>query len=199
MKSLLYLILLTIILGLGYLKFAPPSQLSESAPVASANPSSASSPVFLPTRPLKTAFFTLEYPTNATASAVVETPDALTWSVYYWGPTQKAQTELYDGYAITLTRFETAGENVAQTQADSDRQTSIDVCGEEVVTPVTTAVIADQSALTFSGGCLGEASPYYFTVQDILYRLTIMVTGTPEQTSIYQQAVDSILASLTFL
>ncbi|KKU44719.1 MAG: hypothetical protein UX63_C0024G0009 [Microgenomates group bacterium GW2011_GWB1_46_7] len=93
MKSLLYLILLTIILGLGYLKFAPPSQLSESAPVASANPSSASSPVFLPTRPLKTAFFTLEYPTNATASAVVETPDALTWSVYYWGPTQKAQAE----------------------------------------------------------------------------------------------------------
>lgn len=201
MKRSLYLILILIITGLIYLRFLSSDRLVPPPP-PSPTPSIVASPS-PPVRTLTTLYFTLEYPTTATASSPSESPDGQTWSVSYLGDTQRAsgrtQTELFDGYAVTLTRFETAGDDLAATQATADRQGIVDACGPENVTEIKPTIIAGHEALSFFGGCLGEATYYSFLAQDTLYRVTVMVVGPDSATPAYQATVDQMLASLKFL
>ena len=200
MKRALYIVLILIALGLGYLKFhtqdVPPSPmpspfLPSPTPLASV-------------QTLTTAYFSLEYPSDATASPVTEGPDNQTWAFSYMGETQRAsgrtQTELFDGYALTITRFQTSSSDDAiQTQAQADMQGISDACGESHLTTLAPTLIAGHEAQNFTGGCLGEATYYYFLDSENLYRLTVMIVG-PETstTTTYQEIVDQIISSLKF-
>lgn len=201
MKTTLYLVLIAIILGLGYLRLStssiPPAELASPSPMASPSPSP-SAAITLDSK-LNTAYFSLAYSSLASLREN-SGPDSQEWGIYYMGEEQRAsgrtQTELWDGYAITLTRFESVGEDQVETQARADRQGIIDACGEEFVTDLTQTFVADYQATTFFGGCLGEADHYYLAPTGELYRLTVMVVGSEAYKPAYLETVSATLNSL---
>lgn len=202
MKKLLYLVLILIIAGLGYLKWQSRGESVTTTPVLS--PSPTVTPQASDNQVLTTEYFSLAYPKVATSSPVSESPDSTSWSIRYMGEKQvssgRTQTELFDGYAITVTVFPTVvGDDPSTTQAESDRQGTIDGCGDSSVTKIRDVKLAGIDTLSFSGGCLGEANHFYFMDQDHLYRITSMAVGEPEDAFAYQQTVDQALASLKLL
>ncbi len=202
MKKVLYLVLILIIAGLSYLKWQSRGEVV--VPEVTSSPTPSPLPSAVSDSRLTTEYFTLNYPSVATSSPVSESPDSTSWSIRYMGEKQvssgRTQTELFDGYAITVTVFPTVvGDDPSTTQAESDRQGTIDGCGDSSVTKIRDVKLAGIDALSFSGGCLGEANHFYFMDQDHLYRITSMAVGEPEDAFTYQQTVDKILSSLKLL
>ena len=202
MKKLLYIVLILIIFGLSYLKWQSRGEVISPTQSISPSPSPLSSGSS--DTSLFTEYFSLTYPSIATQSPISESPDSTSWTIRYMGEKQtssgRTQTELFDGYAVTVTRFpEVIGDNPALTQAESDRQGTIDGCGESSVTKIRDEQIAGKNAHAFTGGCVGEATSFYFMDKNNLYRITTMAVGTPEDVFNYQQSVDKVLASLKLL
>ena len=202
MKNSFYVILILIIIGLSYLRISNsniPSPTPTTSPLATTSPT----PSPINTTSLTTQYFTLNYPLEATTPAVSTNPDSIEWRVVYMGESQKAsgrtQTELFDGYAVSVARFEVhTTTDSARLQAEADRQGTIDACGDEGATPITEGKVGSYPALTFFGRCLGEATQYYLINNDALYRITAMVVGPEADLARYNQAVQSIFASLKF-
>lgn len=202
MKKLLYLVLILIIFGLSYLKYRGGSEVV--APGVSPSPNLSSSPLPSPAwLTLTTELFTLQYPPVATASEKASSPDSRNWAVTYVGETQKAsgrtQTELFDGYSVSVTAFEVVGTEPARTQAEADRQGTVECSSEDATSPIITTTIAGLSTLSFTGGCLGTATNYYFMSQSQLFRLSFMIAGDQSVLSEYQSTVSQILASFRLL
>ena len=201
MKKIFYLILIIIILGLSYLKWSA-ATMEKSVIETTTTPSPSSTPQPQPSQSLETDYFKLDYPLEATSSSVSEGPDSLGWRISYMGATQKnsgrTQTELFDGYIVTLTRFEVIGTQVDLEQASADRLGIIDACGDDKATKIESAKLGAYDALTYFGGCLGEANHYYILVADSLYRLTEMVVGPESSIPQYQQSTKLIFDSLNF-
>lgn len=202
MKKALYTVLILIIAGLGYLKWQ--SWQSPAAPVVTASPTPSPVVVASDNLLLETTYFSLSYPKVATTTPVSESADSMSWSLRYMGNEQvksgRTQTELVDGYSIAITAFPSVvGDDPQATQAESDRQGTIGSCGETSVTQIKSVVITGHNAISFSGGCAGEATSYYLMNKEVLIRITTMAVGSPEVTFDYQQSVDKILASLKLL
>lgn len=201
MKNYFYALLIFIIIVLSYFKFVAATSTSLTTTSPSPTPSLVPSPSPVATNPLITDYFSLDYPVEATTASVIESPDSLEWRVVYMGDTQKAsgrtQTELFDGYMVSLTRFEVpTSTDSARLQAEADRQSTIDACGEEGATPITEGKVGSFPALTFYGGCLGEATQYYLINNDSLYRINVMVVGPEAMLPKYNQLVQIIFSSL---
>lgn len=202
MKKYFYAILIIIIIGLSYLRFNAPTSLPLNSPSPTPSPTTTPSP--LVTSSLTTDYFSLDYPREASAPAASTNPDSIEWRITYMGDTQRSssrtQTELFDGYIVSLTRFEVVDTaNAARTQANADRQGVIDACGEDGATPISEGKVGSNPALTFYGGCLGEATQYYLTNNQALYRITAMVVGPDNALKSYNQSVQNIFASLKFV
>jgi hypothetical protein len=202
MKKAFYLLLILIIMGLVYLKYLMPKE----APVAvvpSPSPVASVTPVVTNLKTLDTPYFSLEYSVDATMSSNTN-PDSMEWGISMMGEDQKksgrTQTELFDGYGYTITRFEVVEpEGSAKTQAATDRQGTLDACPESSeLTPIKSSNFAGHDSLTFTGGCLGIATHNYFVDQDALYRISYMNVGRPELQKQYQVAIDQMTASLKF-
>ena len=196
MKKGLYLVLICIALGLGYLKF----QAARSPqPTVVSSPSPSPTPTPQTENTLETPYFTLTYPLEATVSSYTS-PDSSTWAISYLGKSQResgrTQTELFDGYNLSLTHFEVVGDNVRRTQAEADRTGIVDSCGQENVTVIRTSAFSNYEALTFYGGCLGEADYYYLQTESGLYRVTKMIVGPDEYIPEYEKSIDLILSKL---
>ena len=206
MKKLLYIVLTLIALLLLYLRF---SYGDNSQKIPSNNPSTTPVNTVSPepkmqvnlTEKLDNAYFTLSYDKEATTSTS-RSPDSQEWVISYMGEEQKksgrTQTELWDGYMISITRFETVGEDPDQKQAEADRSGIVDGCGEHKSTPIKAGKLGEYDTLTFYGGCLGEADYYYIMRADTLYRLTVMTVGSAELKPKYQRMVGAMLDSLSF-
>lgn len=205
MKKLLYLVLTLIALLLLYLRFnygATTPQLPTPSPTL---PSSSTLPdsgnkIDL-TKKIDNDYFTLSYDKEATTSTS-RSPDSQEWVISYMGDEQKksgrTQTELWDGYVIAITRFETIGDDPDKKQAEVDRKGIIDACGEENSTPIKPGKLGKYETTTFYGGCLGEADYHYLMLADTLYRITVMTVGSDQLKSQYQTVVRGMLASLSF-
>lgn len=204
MKKTLYIILIFIALGLLYVRIRYSSPVQDNLASPSPSPTSVSSttaPRVGLSKTLSNDYFILSYPEVATTSSSTA-PDAREWNITYMGEEQRksgrTQTELWDGYALSITRFETVGDNPDRVQAEADRQGTIDACGEENVTEIKNGKVGSYSALTYFGGCLGEADQYYLMIADTLYRVTVMVVGSDQYKPGYQTVVTAILDSLRF-
>lgn len=202
-KNVLLILLTLVAAGLGILKYSFSRQPLPQPP-SSRGPSPAPSPAD-PTAgwvEFETPYFTLLHPPEASAAAVVSGVDSEDWRVSQLGPVQlqagSGETELFDGYAVTLTRFESVGEDTVLTQALSDRRKITLGCGEDAATATSSGSLGDIKTLTFRGGCLGEADYHYFLEDEKLYRLTYIVEGTESQKSRYSTIVGNILASIRF-
>lgn len=204
MKKTLYIILIVIALGLLYVRLRYSSPIYETTP--SPSPSITTTIGTPSPRPdlgktLSNDYFSLNYPEVATTSTRTS-PDAREWVISYIGEEQtksgRTQTELWDGYAISITRFEAVGDNPDRVQAEADRQGTIDACGEENATEIKNGKVGAYDALTYYGGCLGEADQYYIMIADTLYRVTAMVVGSEGYKPGYQTVVNAILDSLKF-
>lgn len=202
MKKALYLLLILTIVGLSYLKFKAIGETSSPSPLPS------DPPVVVEQKSdealLTTKYFTLSYPKTAQQNPPSESPDSILWSITYMGAKQVAsgrtQTELFDGYALTITVFpEIVGTDPALVQAKADRQGIVDGCGDTNVTKLESTEIAGYQAISFTGGCLGEAIHYYFANQGILYRLTTMIVGDQADIAEYQKTTDRIIRSFKLL
>jgi hypothetical protein len=190
--------LVLIIIGLAYLRFGY-NQQAVDTPTASPAISSPT-PSLSSLQTLETPYFSLQYPLEASATPSVESPDSEEWRVSYMGDTQKesgrTQTELFDGYIVTITKFEVVdASSSAQIQADTDRQGIIDACGDDRVTKIKSDKLGDIDVISYFGGCLGEATNYYFEDGDSLYRISKMVVGSEVDVAKYNLIVDSMLDS----
>lgn len=205
MKNIFYTVLVVMILALGYAKW---KYGGETEPIVTPTPttsplaSSAPAPPSNLINTYSTPYFELEYPAVATATEQEGSHDSLSWRVSYMGDVQKksgrTQTELFDGYSIEINRYEAVGDDLQQTQAESDRQGIIDACGEENVTDIHKSSLNRYNSLSFEGGCLGEAVYNYLIFDGTLYRVTTFIAQPEEQTLDYQDITDTILESLTF-
>ncbi len=202
MKKLLYLVLILIIFGLGYLKWQ--SWQSPVIPVVTSSPTPTPAPVVSDDQTLETTYFSLSYPKVATSSPVSESPDSTSWTIRYMGQKQvesgRTQTELFDGYAITFTVFPSVvGDDPALTQAESDRDGSRNGCTDSSVAPIRETELAGKKAYTFTGGCIADSTSFYFIAGDSLYRISTMAVGEPGVVTIYQQAIDKIITSFKII
>jgi hypothetical protein len=192
-----------IIFGLSYLKWLAWQNPEPAASMASPTPVPSSSSINDTLR-LTTPYFTLDYPSIASSSPVTESPDSLTWTIRYIGETQvksgRTQSELSDGYIVTVARFpEVVGDDPALTQAESDRAGTVSQCGDSSATKIRQEQIAGKNAHAFTGGCVAEATSYYFMDDEVLYRVTTMAVGAPEDIFDYNQSVSKILVSIKLL
>lgn len=204
MKKTLYIILTLIALGLLYVRvrYSAPSGESLSSPTPTTTSASPSTePRVALSKTLNNDYFGLSYPEVATTSTSTA-PDSQEWAITYMGEEQVksglTQTELWDGYAISITRFEATGDNPDRVQAEADRQGTIDACGVENVTEIKNGKVGSYAALTYFGGCLGEADQYYLMIADTLYRVTVMVVGSDNYKTGYQTTTSAILETLRF-
>lgn len=200
--TLFKLFLILIIAGLVYLKF-----ISDQAPQPATDSNTPQISDFNTPPPTNlvqftTPYFTLSHDSLATPSTSTPLPDSQEWNIAYMGAKQRAlgdtPTELFDGYALTLTRFEVIGSDPALVQAQADRRVVVDACGDDSATSISGGLLGDFETLTFYGGCLGEATYHYFMVDENLYRLTYMVVGEDSDITNYQAIINSMLKSLTF-
>ncbi|GAB4027695.1 MAG: hypothetical protein Fur0011_6330 [Candidatus Microgenomates bacterium] len=205
MKKLLYLVLSLIALALIYLRLnygEASQQLPVASPTSQTNSATPeSSPRIDLSEKLDNDYFTLAYDKSATTSSY-RSPDSQEWVISYMGEDQKKsgrmQTELWDGYSLTITRFETVGNKPDQKQAEADRSSIIDACGEENSTPIKPGKVGNYETITFYGGCLGEGDYHYLMMANTLYRLTIMTLGSEQLKPHYQAVVGAMLNSLSF-
>jgi hypothetical protein len=201
MKKALYIVLILIALGLFYVRvrYSSSPTIDPQTPIPSATLIPSPTPIL--SQELKNDYFTLKYDSSATTSARTA-PDSRSWVISYMGQEQKdsgrTQTELFDGYIIEITRFETVGDNPDRVQAEADRQSTIDACDPDSLTEITQGKIGVYPALTFYGGCLGEADYYYLMLADSLYRITAMIVGSDQSQSLYKATVDAMFSSLRF-
>lgn len=202
MKKTLYLSLILVAALLVYLRFGYGNQTF--SPSSTVSPIPSPSPTSSPTLSAKldNAYFSLDYDASATTSARTA-PDSREWVVSYMGQKQResgrTQTELWDGYMVSIMRFETNGESDgAMTQATLDRQSTIDACSEENVTPIIEGKVGVYEVITYYGGCLGSADHYYLMLGDILYRISALTTGDASDLSLYRDTVTTMLNSLRF-
>lgn len=200
MKKVFYLILIAIILGLSYLKWQANNEQFVASP--SPTPSPSASPIKSSTNKLETLYFELDYPLDASSSTLSEGPDSQSWRISFMGDTQKnsgrTQTELFDGYIITVTRFEAIGEQVDLDQANADRQGIIDACGEDNVTKIESSKLGTYDTVSYYGGCLGESTQHYLISGGSLYRISEMVVGPQSSIQKYEEQSKAILDSLIF-
>jgi hypothetical protein len=203
MKKALYLVLILIIIGLSYLKWQarqnplPTESIPSPTPVVNDNVTGRNAQLITP-------YFSLDYPSVASSSPVSEAPDSLTWTVRYIGATQiessRTQSELSDGYIVTISRFpEVVGDDPSLTQAESDREGTVNQCGDSSVTKIREEQIAGKSAHAFTGGCIAEATSYYFMDEEVLYRVTTIAVAAPEVIFDYNQAISKILSTFKLL
>lgn len=203
MKKLLYLTLILVICGLGYLKWQSYRAGDMSAPTPSPSPSPVQTTPMMTFKKLETPYFTLEYAPEATVSSY-SSPDSETWAVSYMGEAQRksgrTQTELWDGYSYSVTRFEVAeASGSARVQAQVDRNDTIDACGTDRVTDLREVTFGQRQALSFSGGCVSDATNYYLLEAGALYRISMSNIGDQTTEPLYADALDAITASLHFL
>lgn len=200
-KNILLIFLALIAFGLAYLRFRA-SSITPSPSPASSSFSPSPSPSQTADWPVyENEYFSLSYPAQATASARDAGVDQQEWAVTYMGNLQKAsgrtQTELWDGYAVSVTRFLGASEGGAKLQAEIDRQGTIEACGEEGATAIQPGKIGQYDTLTYTGGCLGTAELHYFDQGSITYRITKMVEKPADQAMDYETITNLILSTFT--
>jgi hypothetical protein len=192
------IIALLVWIRFGYLPKSPDVELPGTS-VVIVSPS----PTPEPWQSFATDDFTLDYPKEASASAVDGGPDSIAWRINYMGEAQKAsgrtQTELFDGYAVNIDRFQVASDSAALVQAELDRAQSQDLCGEEDIAAMTTTTFAGEPAHTYTSSCLGESTQLYQQRGEYLYRISTMVAGEAEQLVIYKDILTRILGSFSYL
>jgi hypothetical protein len=200
MLLLVLAILLLAWLRFGYVPSQSPAPLQESpSPSPKATTSSTQG-----WNTFETPFFTLSHPVEASTSATAGGPDSLSWSVVYLGDSQLeaedlGPTELFDGFAVGIDQFTTVAELAALSQAESDRQATVDACGEDSATLVEETFFQSYLAYRYTGGCLGEATITYVQLGQYLYRISNMVVApTLELEKIYNSSTDQITSSISF-
>lgn len=198
-RTLIFFLVL-IAIAIGYVKYKYGGSSKVDAPLLSSPmPSSSIVPGEEAWKTLENEYFSLSYPKDASVSGKEEGPDSVTWRVYRIGDKQlnsgRVQTELFDGYALGITRFITVGDDAARIQANSDRLSIVNGCGEENATDIKEIKLGNTTALTFNGGCIGQAIYYYLNEGDALYRVTSLIAGEEEDVKTYASVVGKILES----
>lgn len=111
-----------------------------------------------------------------------------------WGPTQKENTEFYDGISLTIRSQELAEEETVEEVARNSLEEFENSPVYEDSSELTTMTLADRAAYTYSATSLGTRR-YYF-VRANSYCLEI-VDGTTDPTNQgFSDTVEEILSSL---
>ncbi len=108
-------------------------------------------------------YYTIKYPSDVKLQA----PDNATINFVKWGPTQKAQTEFYDGVSITITTGTfTAGETLEKLVNADIEQKQVQLGSDfKINKPLTAIIINGASGLTYDGEtAYGNTNYLYFAV-----------------------------------
>ncbi len=110
-----------------------------------------------------------------------------------WGPTQKTNTEFYDGISISLQPFELplTAEEFARVKIEEVERNGIG----EITKPLVSIQIGKYSGFTFSANGLGEHQTTVFKSPSDMIIVLTNSTNDPGNLG-FSQIVDSILATL---
>lgn len=123
-----------------------------------------------------------------------ETEKEITRKLTYTGPTQKENTELYDGYSFSITQTKDSKQS-SQALAKKERQNSLEVCDDpKKVSEIEETEIAKIKAYKFESDCLGKMINIYLENSQKLYRISLIWSEDKK----YQEILQRILSGLNF-
>lgn len=136
------------------------------------------------------AFFSFTYPEDMT----IQTQEGGVVQVKKWGPTQKADTELYDGVALQFEPLELPVS--AQQYSLTDIEGTLKSGMAEILSGPTQVTIGNNTGYFYRMRFLGTASKYSFdTPNDSI--IVVVTDNTTDPGSIgFQEEADAILKSL---
>lgn len=112
--------------------------------------------------------------------------------IYFWGETQKENTELYDGYSISISPIK---DTLPIKQiAQNEQKQSLETC-EDSTSPISEYKSEKIEGYQYTSNCLGNSQNIYTEKGGSKFRISIVWTGKDE----YKEEVEKILSSLTFL
>jgi len=116
-----------------------------------------------------------------------------TFSLTFFGETQKEETELYDGYSFSIIQIENATNPLSLTK--KERQASLEVCeDQEKVSEIEEIEVAKTKGYKYTSDCLIKTTNIYLQNSKKVYRITTTWAGDEK----YEDVLDKILASLNF-
>ncbi len=131
--------------------------------------------------------FSLKYPSGM---EIEEKSDNYTAFILA-GPTQKKQTELYDGIGLFIIKGTLQGRSLKNFVEAEAKQAG------EMVKPITTTYISSYEAYTYTSRGLGEHT-YIYIANNGTYWEIINSTGDPTHKG-FQKTVDQILSTFRFI
>jgi|GEM_PF-1760377 len=136
-------------------------------------------------------YYTIKYPSDVKLQA----PDNSTINFVKWGPSQKPQTEFYDGVSITITTGQLKTGETLEMLVNNDiaeQQASLGA-DFKINKPLTTIVINGVSGLTYDGeAAFGNTNHAYFTVGKTNFISIANNTNDPKNQGYEDLAADII-------
>lgn len=141
-----------------------------------------------------TSTYQVKYPNDLT----VREEEASTLILSKWGPTQKEDTELYDGIAVSFQPFEIPNIDleayvrlkIQETEAEGNA---------EVLSGPTQITIGDHVGFTYTAQGLGIHKYIYFQSADKVMLVEIIDSTNDPTEQGFQQIVDKIISTFTFI
>jgi len=142
--------------------------------------------------------FTFRYPPEAN----VNDTGSNYMSVNFMGQKQidsgRTQTELFDGYAMNVVDLTDEGDFSSLDDFAEARMSQFDdVCS--MVSEPKTGSVNENPYITVDASCLGDFTIFYFENSNRFYEVGLLVTGDKEDTPGYQQTVNDMFSTFTFL
>lgn len=141
-----------------------------------------------------TSTYSFKYPPNTQ----IREEEGSTAVVAFSGPTQTADTELFDGYSVSFQPREIP--NVDIVEHAQNTVVTLNNSGICTITkPPSPVTINGYSSATYKATCMGENTYYYLQSKDKILLVEI-ITSTADPESIgYEEVVDQILSTFEFV
>lgn len=147
-----------------------------------------------------------EWKTYSASTYEVKYPEEMTArieeaSVFYlskWGPTQKKDTELYDGISLRFQPFELPDIDLEAYVQDKVQETETEGMAE-IISPPVPINIGDYKGLTYTSRGLGTHKYIYIQSSDKIMLMEIIDSTVDPNNQGFQQITDQILSTFKFI
>lgn len=139
------------------------------------------------------AQFSFSYSAEATLEEMQDTSIL----VSKWGPTQRAGTELYDGYAVRLV-VNQLDQSTLREQLEERIRNSADMEYTQIDSELRQVSVGGKTAYTYTASGLGTFTYYFFELPGTKQYLEVSIIAAGENAQEYRQEAMQVIESLQF-
>jgi hypothetical protein len=140
----------------------------------------------------KNVAFTFKYPSEATLTQENKIHLSL------WGPTQKKDTEFYDGISLSFSLPFKISELSLKEYAEKQFNKSSQNPDSQIISPLKEIVINNKKGYTFKTSGLGEFQYIYLQSENKQWTVEIINASNDPTSQGFQKTVDTILSTFEF-